>query len=986
MALKSRRRRSKSELLTSSNQSLGIPAISQIPHRTDPFKSRQKPLKSLKPRRQRAQSLIPRQDDPVRSNDKVHWDGIIETFSHNHQRSMSQLLYKPTARFNHNRPHRRRQRLSFQQTNAIHERIVEADFLQKLQDQEFVLNHSKRDISADHHQSHSSSGAQAITTQSTYQMARSHKKPKQKWQIEQQTQERDRIATQWISDFERDSKFTFRTFEHFALSKLDSLAPHHGPPFVNLRVALSAYILQKLFRYQLPSIHPRLRSLLTTEIFESVYSNISQQSTKNNKYHMAQFYKSIPYFIIDKNLSKHGHFQQHQHHQGLSDLTFTSSATKQVKQHDGNHGTTTIMASQGNVHSKSTNEELTDLSQMDRKQRMDMIRGAFQAQQSFNEMLKFMKKSNSKRKVFIEWRTFSKLQSTKKREAIRLCRAIMLKWKRDDIISVFRGWNNVVQSEKWHYKQGAIAQLEKDLQTQNGYHQQAMREIQNSQSHIRSITSKLQQFNSMYNGSALAKYIMYPKRIESQRRLQRAQRRLRELKAGLSDLIGGYNVEVLYNEGAQRKSIANSTSNFTSNLTSNGTSNVTSNPPPNPQNSGNATNSVLQWDDEQVAIRWIRYQLQFIQIEQIKQRRAYQTRQQRERLRIEAEQRRNQNIENIDSSDFSDNEQHEHSKNTKISNIESGDDSDGTVVTSDSITESNGSKGDNLHNDDLHNLSDPNPSGNANGHDSNGTGTNHQNENDILNEPVIPNDPELEQYHRIEQVLEHILIDVRYTDFTHDFNGGTVWLLLFFYLFDGAGFDGLSQLNTLCDPSTSTNIRIDKVLTLFAKLVQDQNSRDRRRMNLFVNFGKMSSNGLGSTMINEESSNFMLILMLMLQRSNIELKNEDILLLKMRINAAMRQCSSMLSKVESNRKNETMFSKELALIDQVIDNVQRVKTRYTQSHHQWTQIRNRIQSRIIRQCHRYESGEIVSIRPPSLSHEVCSHTSCHGMKQQDAMM
>ena len=759
MPSKSIRRRSKSQLITSSRHKFYNPPN---------FKRSKTPKHVISKKRKvrkRSSSAIPAQDHRIWRNKKGEWKKIINQFSQSRQRSMASLLNITSSIKFH-------QRSTFNKSKSIYQKSIELIFLKKLQNQQLSVVHSKNE-----------------NNESQYQVSRKNDLKKEEWIKAKKESE---AINEWINDFERDSNLTFRSFESFAMSKLNKLNqnefdfPMHS--IKRLKVGLCCVMLQRLLNNHLSAIHPKLKHSLMREIFDSIYSNL--KGIGYTKLSLHRFNECIPYFIVDTNIS-----------------------SKQSKPKI--------------IRSKSS-----------KMKRMELVKGAFRTKKAFNIMLRYMKDNNSLRSVLIKWKkqTVECIQS--RNAAVNFCHSVMLKWKQKDVIFLFKSWKNDVRNQKFKYTEASMIRMMDDIKLHIVYNKKAKIQLEIARHEIDFLSSKVQSTEDKNITSEMGKNLIFPKRLQTQRQFQTLLRSLRILRGELTEMttFKHYNIGHLYNQSDGDKKL-------------------------------------IDFCDEEIALKWLKYQMQCIQIKQVKQKREYEKK---------TEQKiRNKKVHNL-------------LKNIEIGEVE---------------------------------------------------------------------DVQIENFNKIEQILEHILLSTNYDNFSADFEEKQTWLILFYYLFDGKGFTDLSQLILLCDESTKDELRTDKLMTLYSELLHDESEEnvEAKSMDTFINFGKLFSNNI--------ASNFMLMMHLMIKRSNLEIKNEDIALSKHRINTAMKQCQNILTKLLSNDENLS-FDKEAKRIQHIIENIKRVKSKYIQYNNEWTDIRNRLQIRIKTERYKYECGELPMIYQPIYSHQI----------------
>ena len=793
-----KRRRCKSQLVFTCKKS-----------KTKTTKRQSAQRRTTKKTRRRVQSLIgiAKENKQIFGNNKEEWTNIIHKFDQNHRKSLSQLLYDGETNNN--------DKVSYKQTKAIHKKSIETNFLQKLQDEELLLNHTKNEKNHE----------------IQYKMIWRKKDVFHKYQMKKKNNSPNRMITKWINEYEMDSKNTNKTFENFAMNKLELLNNDHTlrlPQSYHhrLKVAISCLILQNLFDSHLPSIHFKLKHLLKKEIYESIYCSLMTNNENKKKYNLKQLYESIPYFIVDKNI---------------------------------------IMNEQKLLNNKNL------LNDKVRKQKMDMIRGVFKAQDAFDKIIKFVKENNYLGKVLIEWKKYTLKNIGKRKIAISFCSKMLTGWDKKNALTAFIVWKQIILKKKWNLKQTSINNLKHDIELQKENKQRAIKQINDANQEIEILKSKLKEEQ---NKSLPFKFYTFPK---SHKKFQSLLQHLRELKGELSEMVA--------------------TIHFNLDLLNNGKD----------ENNEN----IMDLNEEEIIMLWLKYQLQFIQIEQIRQRRKY----------------------------LADNP-------VQIANTSSITTDDDTDISSTiEETEENDDKTDDEIVIDQH-------------HNDQHDNKQHDNEQQ-QDQPMI-------EFVKIEQILENILLQIKYDNFDKDFQDKNIFLLLLYYLFDGNGFKDLSELLFLCDQQTNIKIKADKIMSLYAQLFDCKNmvnNNDKKQyMNIFINFGKIISNDI--------NCNFVLLLKFMLKKSNIKLTNQDIALYKVRINAAMRQCSQMLNKMVNSTTSEASFNKEALKIEQVIDNIHKVKAKFMDNHYKFIQIQNKIQKRISRQSHNYKSGKFVFIHEPIYKNKI----------------
>ena len=213
---------------------------------------------------------------------------------------------------------------------------------------------------------------------------------------------------------------------------------------------------------------------------------------------------------------------------------------------------------------------------------------------------------------------------------------------------------------------------------------------------------------------------------------------------------------------------------------------------------------------------------------------------------------------------------------------------------------------------------------------------------------------ELSDFHRLKIIIQNV-IQCGLNDFGQDFQGGKIWLILFYFLFDGANFDSLKELLQLIKYSHVKHQRyhlvVDKIITLYRQYLDINNKFD-----CFVNDGSLVSN--------LNIMNFSLLLQFIQTKPNIIMTADDINKDKMEIETAIHLVSTIMGQL-SFQVGAPLFRKEAKSIQNKIKIFRHRKKQLIKQHRKWSEIQKRFDLRLFKELYDFKAGKLNFLYEPT---------------------
>ena len=234
-------------------------------------------------------------------------------------------------------------------------------------------------------------------------------------------------------------------------------------------------------------------------------------------------------------------------------------------------------------------------------------------------------------------------------------------------------------------------------------------------------------------------------------------------------------------------------------------------------------------------------------------------------------------------------------------------------------------------------------------------------------------------FRKMKRIIRNLL-DSGLDDFDHDFQGGTIWLILHYFLFNAATFQSFRDLLNLIKFANVSHpkygIIADKLVSLCTQYLtqNDGNSHVpgtssgaipiQQGLQFFITAAQFQSNS--------NILNFVLLLKFCLVAPNLTLQTQHIHKTQLRIESSMGLIRAVMSKLSINISND-IFHREMKNVDQKIKEIRGTKDQLWNNHRKWTALQNRFDNRLTRELHNYQRGKITFLYEPSYPHYIIQH-------------
>ena len=227
--------------------------------------------------------------------------------------------------------------------------------------------------------------------------------------------------------------------------------------------------------------------------------------------------------------------------------------------------------------------------------------------------------------------------------------------------------------------------------------------------------------------------------------------------------------------------------------------------------------------------------------------------------------------------------------------------------------------------------------------------------------PINKNDKSgnIGNFRTLKTIIEDVL-NCDLDDFGEDFEGGKIWLILFYFLFDGANFESLKELLQLIKYShprhQQYHLVVDKVMTLYHQYLDVDNE-----FGCFINAGSLESN--------TNIMNFALLLQFIQAKPNMTLIAEHVEKYESEIKSTIYLVSTVMGRLTYDA-NTSLFSKESKSIENKIKKFSDRKKQLITQHRKWSEIQNRFDMRLLQELYHYKAGKLNFLYEPMYPHYV----------------
>ena len=197
-------------------------------------------------------------------------------------------------------------------------------------------------------------------------------------------------------------------------------------------------------------------------------------------------------------------------------------------------------------------------------------------------------------------------------------------------------------------------------------------------------------------------------------------------------------------------------------------------------------------------------------------------------------------------------------------------------------------------------------------------------------------------------------------DFAQDFQGGKIWLILFYFLFDTADFNSIKELLQLIKYSHPKheryNLVLDKIISSYHRYLDSKNE-----FGDFVN--------IASIHLNSNVMNFALLLQFAETKSNITMTDKHIEHQQLKIKSLMELVTTIMSKLSLNI-NVSTFTKEAISIEKKIKQFRYKKRELIIQHRKWESMKERFHRRLCTELQKFKAGKINFLYEPTYPHYI----------------